>query len=75
MAIASNLPLGKVHRMDNSAEIKPGDVVRLKTARQEMTVEKIGKMNDEEKAWCTWFDKEGKLQRDTFLPVALEKLS
>ncbi|WP_417515814.1 YodC family protein [Minwuia sp.] len=46
-----------------SSDIKPGDVVRLKSGGPDMTVTLIDKANDWDKhqsAWCEWFDEKDK---------------
>lgn len=57
---------------------EPGDVIRLKSGGPAMTVEQVGKraMTGEYFVWCRWFEKTGnrrQVQRNTFLPCALEK--
>ena len=56
------------------AEIKVGDVVRLKSGGPEMTVKNIGKgtLDDQLLAWCDWFDGK-KPMKDSFPLTSLEK--
>lgn len=55
---------------------KAGDVVRLKSGGAQMTVEDVGEATANEGAvWCIWFDKSELVQRHTFSPVVLEKLT
>lgn len=48
-------------------DFKPGDVVKLKSGGERMTVEEIG-----EYVSCVWFNAK-KIERDSFDPVVLEK--
>ena len=56
---------------------QPGELVQLKSGGPSMTVEQVGKDTfDQDTVWCTWFEKVGnrnELQRQTFLPVVLQK--
>lgn len=56
-----------------SSEIKPSDVVTLKSGGQPMTVDWVGKLSpegDELYAGLEWMDSDGHLQRNR-LPVKL----
>lgn len=53
-------------------EIKPGDVVVLKSGGPSMTVEKVGVYSDNvKKATCTWFEGTTK-NTDLIAVIALE---
>ena len=56
-------------------EIKPGDIVRVRSGSPEMTVSQVGKraMTGEESVWCVWFDGPMKFE-DTFPIGAVEKV-
>lgn len=59
-------------------DFQPGDQVQLKSGGPVMTVERIGKDQRmrEDVVFCVWFHFEGKkqtLNRDSFLPVTIEK--
>lgn len=49
---------------------KPGDVVRLRSGGPEMTVT----FSEGGRVCCIWFDIDGRLQGETFLPTSLEVL-
>ena len=52
------------------ADFQPGDVVRLKSSDQKMTViEIMGKA-----CHCTYFDKDNNLKKEFFEAVVLEKV-
>jgi uncharacterized protein YodC (DUF2158 family) len=64
--------------MEQAADFKPGDLVRVRSGGPTMTVEKLGKtaMLGEDAVWCVWFEKIGNkqvAQEKTFHPVVLEK--
>lgn len=50
-------------------ELKPGDVVRLKSGGPKMTVSKI----DGSRLWCEWFDDKNKHDGRYFEAHLLEK--
>jgi uncharacterized protein YodC (DUF2158 family) len=52
-----------------SKTFKPGDLVRLKSGGPKMTVQKDAGSNQWE---CSWFDRNGKLQKGSFVFEALE---
>jgi uncharacterized protein YodC (DUF2158 family) len=56
-----------------SDELKPGDVVRLASGGPEMTVEGEGTLTGT--LFCQWFDTEGKLSGEQFVPAMLVKVN
>ena len=54
-----------------ATELKPGDIVRLKSGGPAMTVTAIGEHAGETKALCEWFDGM-KHHQDHFILAALE---
>jgi uncharacterized protein YodC (DUF2158 family) len=55
-------------------DIKPGDVVQLKSGGPPMTVTQIGQANYEDflSAWCSWFEGK-KANQGVYALVALKK--
>jgi uncharacterized protein YodC (DUF2158 family) len=51
------------------AQFKEGETVRLKSGGPLMTVKTL---QSEGTLWCEWFDKDEKLQGDSFKPASLE---
>jgi uncharacterized protein YodC (DUF2158 family) len=63
-----------VHHVSTEAQMafKPDDVVRLKSGGRAMTVDKVGRIGNDERVFCTWF--EGKdLKQANFAPATLEE--
>jgi uncharacterized protein YodC (DUF2158 family) len=61
-------------------DFQAGDIVQLKSGGPRMTVEQVGKHphTDADTVWCTWFEMVGKrqvVQRETFSPVVLQKVT
>lgn len=59
-------------------ELQVGDVVRLKSGGQRMTVENIGSygpIGPESGAKCVWFDSKGNPCEQVFAVAVLEKIS
>jgi uncharacterized protein YodC (DUF2158 family) len=54
-----------------ATELKPGDIVRLKSGGPAMTVTAIGEHAGETRALCEWFDGT-KHHQDHFILAALE---
>jgi uncharacterized protein YodC (DUF2158 family) len=58
-------------------EIKPGDIVQLKSGGPNMTVDEVGHSSMTEtgplRAWCSWFDKDGEEKRSDFPITSLVK--
>lgn len=57
--------------------LKPGDVVRLKSGGPEMTIEDIGEYSwgsERQQAMCKWFEGT-KLHTDTFELASLERVT
>ena len=52
-----------------AAQFSPGDVVRLKSGGPKMTVLKL---EDETALACKWFDRNGKVHKDSFPPAMVE---
>jgi uncharacterized protein YodC (DUF2158 family) len=53
-------------------EIKPGDVVRLKSGGPTMTVTSAGlDMTDVPTVWCAWFDQKGAHQEGAYPAIAV----
>jgi uncharacterized protein YodC (DUF2158 family) len=59
-----------------SDEIKPGDVVRVKSGGPKMTVTEVGQDSyGSMKVWCEWFDeKTNKPQTGSFSLVVVDRL-
>lgn len=56
-------------------EIKPGDVVKVKSGGPKMTVSQVGETSTYvESAWCNWFDEKNKNQEGVFPLTTLVKV-
>lgn len=49
------------------SQLKPGDLVRLKSGSPLMTVEAV----EEDKVYCTWFNDKGERRDERFLAAQL----
>jgi uncharacterized protein YodC (DUF2158 family) len=55
-----------------AVQVKPGDVVRLKSGGPAMTVTGLGGPSGSHLLLCKWFDeKEGRFLQDEFTPASL----
>jgi uncharacterized protein YodC (DUF2158 family) len=52
-----------------AAQLKVGNIVRLRSGGPLMTVTLIDTLDGALSAWCSWFDEKNKAEKDTF-PVA-----
>jgi len=57
-----------------TTEIKPGDVVRLKSGGPDMTVHTVEDYLGTLSAWCEWFDGKKKMSA-TIAVITLEKVT
>jgi uncharacterized protein YodC (DUF2158 family) len=59
-----------------SDEIKPGDVVRLKSGGPKMVVHEVGPemYSDQPSVWCEWFNDKNEPKKGPFKLVSVEKV-
>ena len=57
-------------------EIKPGDVIQLKSGGPLMTASSVGEahMTGDMTVWCEWFDDKKQAQKGTFSLIAVKKV-
>jgi len=54
------------------SDLRPGDVVEVKSGGEKMTVDKV--LPEHGTAYCVWLDKEGHRQERTFSISTLKKV-